>query len=64
MFQPYCRAEASQGVIIKPDQTQEERQCESLLLGKHWKLMQAGTGKKKVKSDLQLYILKETNMSK
>ena len=43
------RAETPQGITIKPDQTKEERQCESLLLGVRWKLMQMGTDKKDIK---------------
>ena len=43
------RAETPQGITIKPDQTKEERQRESLLLGVRWKLLQMGTDKKDIK---------------
>ena len=43
------RAETPQGITVKPDQTKEERQRESLLLGVRWKLMQMGTDKKDTK---------------
>ena len=43
------RAQAPQGITIKPDQTKEERQRELLLLGERWKLIQAGTDKREIK---------------
>jgi len=43
------RAQVSQGITIKPDQTKEERQQESLLLSEQWKLMQAGTDRREIK---------------
>lgn len=43
------RVKTPPGITIKADQTKEERQRESLLLGERWKLMQNGTDKKEIK---------------
>ena len=52
------RGQAPQGITIKPDQTKEERQRESLLLSERWKLMQAGTDRKEIKIRSSIIYLK------
>ena len=37
------------GISIKPDLNQEDRQCESLLLGERWRLIQSGVDRKLIK---------------
>ena len=52
------RAKEPQGITIRPDETKEKRQRESLLLGEHWKLIQAGTDKKDIKARSSTLYLK------
>ena len=43
------RDQSSQGIVIKPDLSLQDKQCNLLLLSERWKLMQAGTDKKNIK---------------
>ena len=46
------------GITVKSDQTQEERQRDSLLLAERWKLMQSGVDKKEIKIKLSTIYVK------